>query len=125
MNRLMKGILVGLLLAVGATLLAAPPATMGVGQVRNITFYENVKVGTTVLAPGDYKVTHLVEGETHVLVFKKQGKNSPEVRVNCTMVPLQAKADETQKNFTDVPGGARVLRSLIFAGDTFEHKLAN
>jgi len=95
--------------------------TFGAGKTRNITFNNDVKVGDKVLAAGEYKVLHLMEGTEHMLVFKS-ATNVEMVRVKCTMVDLGKKAPDTMSEFKTV-GNERVLTALVFRGDTYKHAL--
>jgi hypothetical protein len=95
--------------------------TFGAGRTRNITFNNDVKVGDKVLAAGDYKVLHLMEGTEHMLVFKSTA-NVEMVRVKCNMVDLGKKSEDTLSEFKMV-GNERVLTALVFRGDTYKHAL--
>lgn len=93
--------------------------TFGAGKIRSVTFNDDVKVGDKVLAAGEYKVLHLMEGTEHTLVFKSM-TNVEKVRVKCNMVDLGKKADVTQAEFNTVDN-QRVLTALVFRGDTYRH----
>jgi hypothetical protein len=95
--------------------------TFGAGKTRNITFNNDVKVGDKVLAAGEYKVLHLMNGTEHMLVFKSM-TNEEKIRVKCNMVDLGKKADVTMSEYNTV-GNERVLTALIFRGDTYKHAL--
>ena len=57
------------------------------------------------------------------MVFKQlNAKQTPvEVRVKCSLVPLAAKADQTQQIFALNAANERVLHELVFRGDTAKH----
>jgi hypothetical protein len=94
----------------------------GVAEVYKIAFSEKVRVADTVLPAGDYEIRHTMEGSSHVMVFRQVGGKKPvEVRVPCTLVPLQAKAENTQKIFELNAANERVLRELVFRGDKAKH----
>jgi hypothetical protein len=93
--------------------------SFGVGRTRNITLDNAAKVGDKVLAPGEYKVLHLMEGNDHILVFKSL-TNQERARVKCTMEKLGVKAEFTTAEFKAV-GNERVLTALVFQGDTYKH----
>ncbi len=97
----------------------AADTTFGAGKTRNITFNADLKVGDKVLPAGEYKVLHLMEGNEHTLVFKSL-TNVEKVRVKCTMVQLDKKADMTFSEYNTV-GGNRVLTTIVFRGDNFKH----
>jgi hypothetical protein len=97
----------------------AADTAFGVGKTRNITFNSDVKVGTTVLPAGDYKILHLMEGTEHTLVFKTDS-NKEKIRVKCNMVKLEKKSDQTFSELKTV-GNERVLTGLVFRGDDYKH----
>jgi hypothetical protein len=99
----------------------AADQSFGAGKTRTITFNNDVKVGDKVLAAGDYKVLHLMEGDQHTLVFKTTS-NVEKARVKCNMVDLGKKAEDTQSEYKTV-NNERILTGLIFRGDTFKHSL--
>jgi hypothetical protein len=107
------------LLGLGVTLWAQGPA--GFKGTRTVDISEQSKVGTQLLAPGQYKVTHTMEGAEHIMVFKK-GKQ--EYRVKCNLEPLEAKANNTQFWYEPDGSGARVLQAIVFRGDTVRHVFA-
>ncbi|SRR5689334_21098078 len=115
------GLIFILLVAVSA--LAADTAKMpGVGKKYDVTFYSPVKVANILLPAGDYVVEHVMEGENHIMVFKTMNKKEAKARVNCKMVDLAKKAEQTFQEYTTV-NGDRVLTSMTFRGDKFKHDL--
>ncbi len=121
MKKLFVVALISLLL-VSLAALAADTKAMGVGKTQNVTFIDTVQVGNTTLKAGDYRVQHVMDGGQHVLVFRSAGKNKEEARVNCTMVELPKKADQTLLTF-DTSAGQKKLSSIIFRGETYKHQL--
>lgn len=108
-------------LAMAALASAANP--YGVAYVQKIAFTGNVRIGDVLLAQGQYEVRHLMEGENHVMVFRKLGSGKPvEARVNCTLVPRTEKATRTEKVYELNAANQRVLRLIVFRGDMAEHK---
>jgi acyl-CoA hydrolase len=94
----------------------------GVADLQKINFLDPIRVGDTVLPQGSYEVRHVMEGDTHIMLFKQLGVNKPaEARVKCTLVQLGAKADQTQKIYAVNSNNERVLRELIFKGDLAKH----
>jgi len=74
------------------------------------------------LPTGDYEVRHVMEGDNHIMVFRQVGVKTPvEVRVKCTMVPLQKAAPDNEKIYELNAANERVLRGLIFKGDKAKH----
>ena len=94
--------------------------TFGVGKTRNITFSSDVKIGSTVLPAGEYRILHLMEGSEHTLVFKAVGNNTEKARVKCNMAKLDKKSDQTYSE-TKTINNERVLVALVFRGDDFKH----
>ena len=106
-------------LALGITVWAQQPA--GFKGARTVDLSQQAKIGTQVLAAGQYRVTHEMEGSEHIMVFKK-GKE--QFRIKCNLEPLQAKANATQFWYATDASGAKVLEALVFRGDTVRHVFA-
>jgi hypothetical protein len=122
--RFMKIMLVVAVCVLGLSVLAsAGENQFGVADTRQISFDNPIWVGGTLLPSGNYQVLHTMQGDTHIMVFKQQGGKTPvEVRVKCTLVPLQAKASHTEKMYIFNDKNERVLQALIFQGDTARHQ---
>jgi len=107
----------------GLSLVAsAGPNKLGIADSRNITFVEPVRVGNVLLPVGEYKVLHTMQGSEHIMVFKQlKAKNPVEARVQCQLIPLQAKATKTETVYALNAANERVLRSLTFHGDSAQH----
>jgi hypothetical protein len=118
--------IVAALLAVAAifvcTALMATDNKMGVADKQTITFTAPTVVGGTLLPAGDYKVTHQMNGATHIMIFK-QTSGKAEAKANCNLVPLKAKAETTQQRYTTNAKNERVLQEMTFAGDQATHVL--
>jgi hypothetical protein len=94
----------------------------GVSDTDKVTFTEPMKVGVTVLPAGDYSVTHTMEGENHIMVFKQLNvKNPAEAKAKCTLVKLASKADTSSQLYTHDAANAHVLQELTFKGETAKH----
>jgi hypothetical protein len=115
--------LVALCVLCASVLLNAGENKMGVADSRQLKFETPMRIGTTLLPAGDYKVLHTMEGTEHIMVFKQlHAKENPlEIRVKCSLVPLAAKADQTQQIFVINAAKERVLHELVFRGDTAKH----
>ena len=122
--RFVNVMLVVAVCVLGLSLLAsAGQNQFGVADTRQITFDRPIWVGGTLLPSGDYQVLHTMKGDTHIMVFKKQGGKAPiEVSVKCQLVPLPAKAGQTEKIYILNDKNERVLQALIFRGDTARHQ---
>jgi len=46
---------------------------MGIAEKQTLTFYGPTVVGGTLLPAGDYTVTHEMQGQTHLMIFKQVG----------------------------------------------------
>lgn len=122
----MKGLKVlgiALLLLLGMSVMAADTSSKAsaadVGKSWTVNLNKPTHVGAALLPAGDYKVQHLKDGDSHVLVFRTAKKEI--ARVNCTMAPLSAKAADTLVTTDKNSAGERVLTRIAFRGDTFEH----
>ncbi|HLK33318.1 MAG TPA: hypothetical protein VKT29_09525 [Terriglobales bacterium] len=107
------------LLGLGMMVRAQQPT--GFTGTKMLTLTEQSKVGAQVLAAGEYRVTHTMEGAEHIMIFKK-GKQ--EFRIKCNLEALNAKADATQLWFETDGNGQRVLTAAIFRGDSVRHVFA-
>lgn len=94
----------------------------GVADIQKVTFNDPMKIGQVVLPKGEYKVQHVMEGETHIMIFTQQKVANPaEARVKCQLVKLESKAERTQLLYTQDAGNARILQEIVFRGDTAKH----
>lgn len=99
----------------------AEEKNLGIRDVTRITFATPIRVGTALLPAGDYLVRHTMEGQEHIMVFQAVRGKTPEVKVKCTLVPLEQKADQTQTIYTLNAANERVLQALIVQGDRAKH----
>lgn len=103
-------------------LLAAEQNKFGVANIATVSFDDPIYVGNVLLPKGEYQVTHTMEGETHIMVFKQlHVKNPVEARTKCTLVPLTQKAQRNEKLYTHNAADQHVLQELVFKGDTAKH----
>jgi hypothetical protein len=101
---------------------ASAGENMGVANSQRISFTGNVRIGDVFLPQGDYEVNHVMEGENHIMVFKKLGGGKPvEVRVKCSLVPLTEKSKTTEKKYTLNAANEQVMQELVFRGDSAKH----
>jgi hypothetical protein len=93
-----------------------------VADTYRVKFPENVRVADTLLPKGDYEIRHVMEGSNHIMVFRQLGTKKPaEVRAKCTLVPLTAKASESQTIYVLNAANQRVLQELVFKGEDAKH----
>jgi hypothetical protein len=112
--------MLGIVLVFLSAVAMASTNKMGIHDVSRVSFDSPVRIGSTVLPAGDYVVRHTMEGEEHVMSFERL--NHKDVfKVKCTLVPLPHKAATDQSLIDTTSTNERVLRELIFAGDTAKH----
>ena len=121
--RFMKVVAVVALCVVSlAALASAAQNKFGVADTRTLAITSPTRLGDTLLPVGQYRIQHTMEGQNHIMVFKQMNVSNPvEIKVKCTLVPLDKRADQTRSNFVMNAANERVLHSLIFEGDTSEH----
>lgn len=116
-NRVLMAI-VCVTVVLGLTL--AVSAQNGIAKTQRVTFDEPIKVQGQLVPAGNYTIDHVMDGKNHVMVFKQVSGARQEFRFNCNMVQLPSKAKQTLKVY-DTATGSKVLKSMTFAGDTYEH----
>jgi len=112
-------ILVGCWLALTMTAFAGE--RLGIANSRSITISSNTRIGDLLLTPGKYQVKHVMEGENHIMVFTKAGKEQATGQVKCYLVPLPEKARHSARTYSVNSAHEQVVKELIFAGDTAKH----
>ncbi len=106
-------------LILGTTVMAANQ--LGIKDTQPVTFYDQVRVGDTLLPAGDYVVTHQMKGEEHIMVFTKQGHKPATASVKCTLKTLAAAAPQTQVEYKLNAAQEHVITRMVFKGDRAEH----
>ena len=114
-------VLIGLVLVLLGSM-AAKDNPMGIATKQTINFTQPTVVGGSLLPAGDYKVTHEMQGQTHIMIFK-QSHGTAEVKTKCTLVPLNEKAQDTRQLYETNAKNQKVLMEMIFRGDTAKHVL--
>jgi hypothetical protein len=95
----------------------------GVADKRQVTFYDPVRIGETLLPAGDYTVLHQMQGTDHVMVFTQFGKKKPaEAKIKCTLVPLDKPADNSELGFKTNAANEKLLTRMVFRGDRAAHQ---
>ena len=121
-NLLAKGTLLALLLgAFSIPLLAQDKheGMMRIGRKGEAKFTSPLRVGETVLKPGTYIFQHKVEGEDHIVIFERAGKEV--ARVKCTLEPLGQKAQQTALHTRAGDGGETILIAVEVRGENVKH----
>jgi hypothetical protein len=121
--RLLKIVAIIAVCVLGTSLLlTAGQNQFGVMDSRQITFDSPMRVADVLLPSGEYQVVHTMQGDTHIMEFKQlRAKNPADAKIKCQLVPLQAKAQQTQKTYTVNAQNEKVLQTLVFRGDTAQH----
>jgi hypothetical protein len=101
--------------------LSAKTNKYGVADVRKVTLSAPTRVGDVLLPQGQYEVRHVMEADSHIMVFKQIGGKSAEARVKCNLTPLQQRVGHDQVVYTLNAANERVLQTLRFSGDSAEH----
>lgn len=126
-NLLAKGALLALLLGALSVPLLAQHNHQGtqdmkgmihVGKKGAMTLTTPLRVGTTLLKPGNYVFQHKVEGEDHIVIFQRAGNEV--ARVKCTLEPLSEKAKRTAL-YTHEEAGEGVLDAVEVEGENVKH----
>ena len=86
---------------------------MGIATKQTINFTEPTVVAGSLLPAGDYNVTHEMQGQTHIMIFKQIG-GTAEAKATCTLVPLDAKATRSEQRFKENAKNQRVLVEMTF-----------
>jgi hypothetical protein len=116
------GIVIPVFILMFGFLAAAQQNKLGIADSYRVSFTEPVRVANALLPSGDYEVRHAMEGQDHIMVFRQLGtKKAAEVRAKCSLVPLPAKATESQKIYALNDAKERVLQELVFKGDRAKH----
>lgn len=121
MRRRFAGILIVMcIFIVGAV--SAAENKLAIADTYKVNFSEQVRVADTLLPQGNYEIRHVMEGSNHIMVFRQLGTKKPvEVRAKCTLVPLSAKANQSQTIYVLNAADQRVLQELVFKGEEATH----
>lgn len=119
--RLLKVLGVCLCVAALASIAVASENNLGIRDVERVSFGVPTRIGTALLPAGEYKMRHTMEGQEHVMVFEPVRSSRPEVKVKCTLVQLDKKSNETSASYDTNAANERVLRELVFRGNTAKH----
>jgi hypothetical protein len=123
-KRMVATLVVALLMTLCLSVtLAAKDNPMGIAEKQTLVLSDPTVIAGTLVPAGNYTVTHEMQGQTHIMVFKQQGGGKVEVKATCTLVPLTAKATQTEEHFKENAKNQKVLIEMIFKGDTAKHVL--
>ncbi len=116
--RILKTLFIALLAI--STIAVAKDNKLGIHEVSHIRFETQVRVGTIVLPAGEYVVRHTMQGEDHIMIFKREG-GGDEIKVKCMLVALPKNAPQTQAIYQISASNERTLQELVFKGDSAKH----
>ena len=102
--------------------MAAKTNSMGIAEKQTITFSEPTIVAGTLLPAGEYKVTHEMQGQNHMMIFNQIGGKA-EAKAKCTLVPLSKTATQSEQQYNQNAKNQRVLIEMTFYGDKASHVL--
>jgi len=94
---------------------------LGIRDTGRLSFSMPVRVGDALLPAGTYIIRHTMEGQDHVMVFEAVNHKVQPVKAKCQLVQLAKKADQTRTVYEVNGANERVLRELVFDGDTAKH----
>ena len=114
-------VLIGLVLVLLGSM-AAKDNPMGIATKQTLTFTQPTVVAGSLLPAGDYNVTHEMQGQTHIMIFKQKG-GTAQAKAKCTLMPLASKAMVSEQRFTENAQNQRVLVQMTFYGDKAIHVL--
>lgn len=130
---LATGALLALLLGVLSIPLLAQENHQGmtrIGKRGLIEFDSAVRVGDQLLKEGIYQIQHVMEGEDHIIVFRKmsldnyrQELRGAEViaRVKCRVEPLGEKAKHAGMRFGTNAAGEKTVEEVHVQGENVKH----
>ena len=116
----------------GLPALAQHQDTVRIGKKGVMPIDTPVRVGDTLLKPGNYQIQHVMEGQDHVIVFKKLLHARPPeyvetasekgtVRLKCRVEPLGEKAKYGLIRFGKNAAGERTVEEVQIQGENVKH----
>ncbi|MBI4454379.1 MAG: hypothetical protein HY644_00600 [Acidobacteria bacterium] len=110
--------------------LAQQASTPATGKKEQIILTSEVRVGDTLLKPGDYQIQHVFEGKDHVMVFTelvgprsylspRPGKEA--ARAKCTFGATDKRIEHTQVSLGLNSSGQTVIKKISIKGEQTEH----
>jgi len=101
-----------------------------VGKKGDISFTSAVRVGAVVLKRGEYYLQHVIEGEDHVIVFRKKVRLRTDLtpspgkevaRVICKLTPLGETAKHTGFRYGLNAAGEKTIEEIHVQGENVKH----
>ena len=117
--RILKGL--GILLVILGGFAVAKENTLGIHEISHVKFETTVRIGANVLPAGEYTIRHTMEGQEHVMVFKRDNGKKEQFKAKCTLVRLDKNAPHDQVVYQITADNQRVVQELVFRGDSAKH----
>lgn len=95
---------------------------MKVGKKGAVTITSPMRVGNTLLTPGNYVFQHKVMGDEHLVIFEKAGTEV--ARVTCRLEPLDKNAKDTSLYTHVSDSGEVILDAVAVAGEAVKHVIS-
>jgi hypothetical protein len=119
-------------LLLGAFSIPALAQNENTGKKATFSFDSPVRVGQVLLKPGIYQIQHVMEGDQHVLIFRKMvdtgyAYGSPvfsdkiAARAVCRVEPLGEKAKNSGIRYGVNSAGERTIEALYIQGENVRH----
>lgn len=129
---LAKGALLALLLGALSVPLLAQEQNQGMvslGKKGEIVFDSSVRVGDQLLKEGTYQIQHVMEGQDHVIVFRRMSRDyyrqliagKEVLRVKCRVEPLGEKAKHGGMRFGTNAAGEKTVEEVHVRGENVKH----
>jgi hypothetical protein len=103
------------------------------GKKGVISFSRPVRVGGTLLQPGDYQIQHVMDGQGHVVVFRELETLQPEypypfpgkevARATCRVEPLEKKVGNSGVRLGVNAAGEKFVEEVYIHGERLGHLL--
>ena len=127
-----SAMLILLLAAVSLPALAQHEDMVRIGKKGVVPIDTPVRVGDVLLKPGRYQIQHVMEGQDHVIVFKKLLHARPPeyvetasekgtTRLKCTVKPLGEKAKYGLIRLGKNAAGEKTIEEVQIQGENVTH----
>ncbi len=117
--RILRGL--GILLVILGGFAVAKENTLGIHEISHVKFESAVRIGSNLLPAGDYTVRHTMEGQEHVMVFKRDTGKREEFKAKCTLVRLEKNAPRDEVVYQLSADNQRIVQEIVFRGDSAKH----
>lgn len=106
------------------------PGMMKLGKKGEIPFNSPVRVGDVLLKPGTYQIQHVMDGENHVITFRRISRDpyrgeslagNEAARVTCRTEPLGEKARHDGIRLGTNAAGEKTVEEVHVKGENVGH----